>query len=210
MAAPGTPRGGEVQNLAGGPGQDPAGGSTGLLGCSPASGSRGSLGHSPAGGSEGATEHSPAGGPGDASGRSCFSERPNLEEIRQLQAAFTDERDWDQFHPPRNLLLALVGEVGELAELFQWRGEVPEGLPGWSDTERASLRHELSDVLLYLVELSSKCGVDLPRAVLEKMELNRAKYPAERVRGSALKYTQYQDGGEGGAEPGAELGQVSL
>ncbi|XP_069768986.1 glutamyl-tRNA(Gln) amidotransferase subunit B, mitochondrial isoform X2 [Narcine bancroftii] len=173
MAAPGTPRGGEVQNLAGGPGQDPAGGSTGLLGCSPASGSRGSLGHSPAGGSEGATEHSPAGGPGDASGRSCFSERPNLEEI-------------------------------------QWRGEVPEGLPGWSDTERASLRHELSDVLLYLVELSSKCGVDLPRAVLEKMELNRAKYPAERVRGSALKYTQYQDGGEGGAEPGAELGQVSL
>ncbi|XP_072128146.1 glutamyl-tRNA(Gln) amidotransferase subunit B, mitochondrial [Mobula birostris] len=120
-----------------------------------------------------------------------FSDAPSLEEIRKLQAQFTDERDWDQFHQPRNLLLALVGEVGELAELFQWRGEVAEGLPGWTDSERTALRHELSDVLLYLVELSDKCGVDLPKAVLEKLELNRLKYPAVLVRGSARKYTEY-------------------
>ncbi|KAK1151928.1 dCTP pyrophosphatase 1 [Acipenser oxyrinchus oxyrinchus] len=125
--------------------------------------------------------------------RISFSAKPNLEDIRQLQAQFTDERDWNQYHQPRNLLLALVGEVGEVAELFQWKGEVEEGLPDWSEQERMALSHELSDVLIYLVELAEKCHVDLPRAVLEKMELNRIKYPASKVRGSAKKYTEYQD-----------------
>ncbi|XP_078284312.1 glutamyl-tRNA(Gln) amidotransferase subunit B, mitochondrial [Rhinoraja longicauda] len=124
--------------------------------------------------------------------RTGFSPELTMERIRQMQAQFTDERDWDQFHQPRNLLLALVGEVGELAELFQWRGEVMEGLPDWTDTERTAVAHELSDVLLYLVELSDKCGIDLSRAILEKLQLNRSKYPAERVRGSAKKYTQYR------------------
>ncbi|MGH0178538.1 UNVERIFIED_CONTAM: hypothetical protein FKN15_077609 [Acipenser sinensis] len=113
--------------------------------------------------------------------------------FRQLQAQFTDERDWNQYHQPRNLLLALVGEVGEVSELFQWKGEVAEGLPDWSEQERMALSHELSDVLIYLVELAEKCHVDLPRAVLEKMELNRIKYPASKVHGSAKKYTEYQD-----------------
>ncbi|XP_073491400.1 dCTP pyrophosphatase 1 [Aquarana catesbeiana] len=111
-----------------------------------------------------------------------------MEEIRQRQAQFTAERDWNKFHQPRNLLLALVGEVGEVAELFQWQGEVSEGLPSWSQSQRESLSHELSDVLIYLLELAEKCHVDLPRAVLAKMELNAKKYPAARVQGSAKKY----------------------
>ncbi|XP_053551288.1 dCTP pyrophosphatase 1 [Bombina bombina] len=122
----------------------------------------------------------------------CFSSSPSMEEIRRLQAQFTTERDWHRFHQPRSLLLALVGEVGELAELFQWQGEVPEGLPGWSPSQREALSHELSDVLIYLLELAEKCHVDLPRAVLEKMELNAKKYPAGRVQGSAKKYTEYK------------------
>lgn len=121
-----------------------------------------------------------------------FSPELTMEQIRQMQAQFTDERDWDQFHQPRNLLLALVGEVGELAELFQWRGEVMEGLPDWTDTERTALAHELSDVLIYLVALSDKCRVDLTRAVLEKLQVNRNKYPVEMVQGSSKKYTQYR------------------
>ncbi|XP_058868466.1 glutamyl-tRNA(Gln) amidotransferase subunit B, mitochondrial [Acipenser ruthenus] len=125
--------------------------------------------------------------------RISFSAKPTLEDIRRLQAQFTDERDWNQYHQPRNLLLALVGEVGEVSELFQWKGEVAEGLPDWSEQERMALSHELSDVLIYLVELAEKCHVDLPRAVLEKMELNRIKYPASKVHGSAKKYTEYQD-----------------
>ncbi|XP_076364421.1 dCTP pyrophosphatase 1-like isoform X2 [Tachypleus tridentatus] len=62
-----------------------------------------------------------------------FSKHPNLEDIRKLQAEFSQERNWDQYHQPRNLLLALMGEVGEVSELFQWRGEVPDGLPGNKD-----------------------------------------------------------------------------
>ncbi|XP_066516734.1 glutamyl-tRNA(Gln) amidotransferase subunit B, mitochondrial [Hoplias malabaricus] len=123
----------------------------------------------------------------------CFSAEPSLERIRSLQAEFTVERDWNRFHQPRNLLLALVGEVGELAELFQWRGEVSEGLPDWSDSDREKVAQELSDVCIYLVELAEKCRVDLPQAVLQKMELNRRKYPASKVHGSAKKYTEYTD-----------------
>ncbi|KAK6324769.1 hypothetical protein J4Q44_G00041110 [Coregonus suidteri] len=122
-----------------------------------------------------------------------FTAEPTIEDIRRMQAEFTDERDWNQFHQPRNLLLAMVGEVGEVSELFQWRGEVTEGLPGWTDSERDHLAHELSDVLIYLVELAEKCHIDLPQAVLRKMALNRLKYPASKVRGSAKKYTEYND-----------------
>ncbi|KAM9363882.1 glutamyl-tRNA(Gln) amidotransferase subunit B, mitochondrial [Symphorus nematophorus] len=125
--------------------------------------------------------------------RFTFSAEPTIEDIRRMQAEFTDERDWNQFHQPRNLLLAMVGEVGEVAELFQWRGEVAEGLPDWSESEREHLAHELSDVMIYLVELAEKCHVDLPQAVLRKMALNRQKYPASKVHGSAKKYTEYKD-----------------
>lgn len=125
--------------------------------------------------------------------RFTFSTRPSIEDIRRMQAEFTDERDWNKFHQPRNLLLAMVGEVGEVAELFQWRGEVAEGLPDWSESEREQLAHELSDVLIYLVELAEKCRVDLPQAVIRKMALNRLKYPANKVHGSAKKYTEYTD-----------------
>ncbi|KAM7394438.1 hypothetical protein PAMP_021242 [Pampus punctatissimus] len=125
--------------------------------------------------------------------RFTFSSEPTVEDIRRMQAEFTDERDWNQFHQPRNLLLAMVGEVGEVAELFQWRGEVAEGLPDWTESEREQLAQELSDVMIYLVELAEKCRVDLPQAVLRKMALNRLKYPASKVHGSAKKYTEYKD-----------------
>lgn len=125
--------------------------------------------------------------------RFTFSPEPTIEDIRRMQAEFTDERNWNQFHQPRNLLLAMVGEVGEVAELFQWRGDVAEGLPDWTESERENLAHELSDVMIYLVELAEKCHVDLPQAVLRKMALNRLKYPASKVHGSAKKYTEYKD-----------------
>ncbi|GMH08063.1 hypothetical protein Nepgr_009903 [Nepenthes gracilis] len=113
-----------------------------------------------------------------------------LEELRMKTAEFAKERDWDQFHSPRNLLLALVGEVGELSEIFQWKGEVPRGLPGWSDEERQHLGEELSDVLLYLVRLADICGVDLGKAALRKLELNAIKYPVNLCKGSSKKHTQ--------------------
>lgn len=122
-----------------------------------------------------------------------FSSSPNLEDLRELQNQFVTERDWDQFHSPRNLLLAMVGEVGEVAELFQWRGECKPGLPDWSEKDKKHLGQELSDVLIYLVRLAEKCEIDLPKEALAKMTINANKYPAQKVKGSNKKYTEYTD-----------------
>lgn len=73
-----------------------------------------------------------------------------------------------------------VGEVGELSEIFQWKGEVPKGLPDWKEEEKEHLGEELSDVLLYLVRLSDICGVDLGKAALRKVGLNAIKYPVKQ------------------------------
>ncbi|CAI9762823.1 unnamed protein product [Fraxinus pennsylvanica] len=113
-----------------------------------------------------------------------------LEKLKEKMAFFAKERDWDQFHSPRNLLLALVGEVGELSEIFQWKGEVPRGLPDWEEEEKLHLGEELSDVLLYLVRLSDICGIDLSKAALRKIELNAIKYPISLCKGSSQKNNQ--------------------
>lgn len=137
---------------------------------------------------------------GDA-GAGGFSGAPDLETLRQQLAGFALEREWDQFHTPRNLALALVGEVGELCEIFQWKhdSEVQPGLPGWSDAKREHLGEELSDCLMYLVRLADKCGIDLPAAAQQKLSKNAAKYPADLVRGSSKKYTEYQQQGDASA-----------
>lgn len=115
----------------------------------------------------------------------------SIEQLRRAQQMFASERDWDQFHTPRNLVLALVGEVGELAEAFQWKGEVKRDLPTFLPAERTHVAEELSDVLLYLVRLADICGIDLGAAVLEKLQKNANKYPVEKCRGNNQKYTQY-------------------
>ncbi|KAM7480067.1 hypothetical protein LguiA_028280 [Lonicera macranthoides] len=101
----------------------------------------------------------------------------SLYELRDRLAEFARVRGWDQYHSPRNLLLALVGEVGELSEIFQWKGEVERGLPNWSAEDKEHLEEELSDVLLYLVQLSDVCGLDLGQAALSKIVKNAHKYP---------------------------------
>ena len=122
-----------------------------------------------------------------------FESTLTLEKLRKQQAEFAKERDWDQFHTPRNLLLALVGEVGELSEIFQWKGEVKPGLPDWKEKDKIHLGEELSDVLVYLIRLSDKCGIDLATAVQDKIKRNAAKYPAHLAKGSSDKYTAYTE-----------------
>ncbi|GAB5353294.1 hypothetical protein AAMO2058_000024900 [Amorphochlora amoebiformis] len=124
-----------------------------------------------------------------------FKQGVTLEDLREEMRTFAEERDWNKFHIPRNLLLALVGEVGELSEIFQWRGEVSPGLPDFEEKDRVHLGEELSDVLLYLIRLSDRCHIDLPTAALRKMEKNRRKYPKDKVKGKSDKYTAYQNGG---------------
>ncbi|KAL3813023.1 hypothetical protein ACJIZ3_014291 [Penstemon smallii] len=101
----------------------------------------------------------------------------SLEDLRDKLAEFARVRGWEQYHSPRNLLLALVGEVGELSEIFQWKGEVERGLPNWSCEDKEHLEEELSDVLLYLIQLSDVCGLDLGKAALTKIVKNAKKYP---------------------------------
>eukprot|EP00249_Psilotum_nudum_P007245 c20424_g1_i2 orf=259-696(+) len=114
-----------------------------------------------------------------------------LKDLTTMMADFASERDWEKFHSPRNLLLALVGEVGELSEIFQWKGEVPRGLPDWSTAEREHLGEELSDVLLYLLRLADICEVDLGQAALGKLRKNALKYPVEECKGSSRQYNLY-------------------
>jgi dCTP diphosphatase len=124
---------------------------------------------------------------------SGFRTDVTLEDLRVRLADFANDRDWNQYHTPRNLLLAMVGEVGELSEIFQWRGDAgcAPGLPGWKSADREHLGEEMSDVLLYLLRLADRCEVDLGRAVLRKLRKNAEKYPAAKVRGSSRKYTEY-------------------
>jgi NTP pyrophosphatase (non-canonical NTP hydrolase) len=109
--------------------------------------------------------------------------------VRDLVRVFVDERDWDQFHTPKNLSAALSVEAAELLEHFQWlqHGRAEELGP----EKLVQVRHEMADVLVYLVRLADKLDVDLMAAVQEKMVLNRAKYPAGLVRGDARKYNEY-------------------
>ncbi|XP_019178586.1 PREDICTED: dCTP pyrophosphatase 1-like [Ipomoea nil] len=105
-------------------------------------------------------------------------EEVSLELLKKKMQDFVKERDWEKYHTPRNLLLNMIGEVGELSEIFQWKGEVAKGVPDWDEAEKVHLGEELSDVLLNLVRLSDVCGIDLGKAALRKVQLNALKYPA--------------------------------
>lgn len=111
-----------------------------------------------------------------------------LVELRDALRAFAAERDWDQFHSPRNLAAALAVEAAELLEPFQWLTD--EQSRELSTEARAAVEQEMADVLLYLVRLADKLGVDLEQAARAKIELNAQKYPVERARGSSRKYDE--------------------
>ena len=110
-------------------------------------------------------------------------------ELRDKLRKFAAERDWDQFHSPKNLASALSVEAAELLEHFQWLTEAEsKSLP---PARRDAVRDELADVLIYLVRIADKLDVDLLEAAAQKIEKNAAKYPADKVRGSMKKYSEY-------------------
>lgn len=117
------------------------------------------------------------------------AETGELASLRDLIRSFVAERDWDQFHTPKNLATALSVEASELLEPFQWLATGEELDPA----KRTQVVHEMADVLVYLIRLADKMDVDLAAAVREKMAINRAKYPADKVRGDARKYSDYAD-----------------
>jgi NTP pyrophosphatase (non-canonical NTP hydrolase) len=106
---------------------------------------------------------------------------------------FAEDRDWAQFHSPKNLVMALTGEVGELSEIFQWMTEEQSKGAGRDPKTTQQVSDELADVMLYLVRLAAVLGVNLNDAVTNKLKLNASKYPAEVVRGSSEKYNANQN-----------------
>lgn len=113
----------------------------------------------------------------------------SLAETTDKIRRFRDARDWMQFHSPKNLACSISIEAGELLELFQWVG-ADQNLDA-AQGKKTEIAHELADVAIYLVELADILGIDLIEAISEKLAINEAKYPAEQVRGSSKKYTEY-------------------
>ncbi|MER5381778.1 nucleotide pyrophosphohydrolase [Streptomyces sp. NPDC002688] len=112
--------------------------------------------------------------------------------IRDLQdtlAAFAHARDWEQFHTPKNLAMALAGESGELLEIFQWLTPEQSTQIMHHPAQAVRVREEMADVLAYLLRLADILDVDLEQALAQKIEINGRKYPVHLARGRAEKYT---------------------
>ncbi|CAM4431967.1 nucleotide pyrophosphohydrolase [Stenotrophomonas maltophilia] len=116
-----------------------------------------------------------------------------LVEVRgaaQALREFAEARDWAQFHSPKNLVMALSGEVGELNEIFQWMTEADSFKAASSEATANAVRDEIADVALYLIRLSDVLGIDLNEAVSSKLVMNAAKYPVDLSRGVSTKYNK--------------------
>lgn len=112
-----------------------------------------------------------------------------FDDLSKRLRKFADERDWDQFHAPKNLVMALSVEAAELTEHFQWLTEAQS--QNLDDDKLKEVAYEMADIYIYLVRLATKLNVDLPQFVEDKIILNEKKYPAEKVKGSSKKYTEY-------------------
>lgn len=115
-----------------------------------------------------------------------------MDELQQLKLRlreFAAARDWDQFHSPKNLSMALIAEAAELVEHFQWLTEAQSA--HLNAAKLAEVEAELADILVYLIRTADKLDIDLIAAAEKKIAHNEVKYPADKVRGSAKKYTEY-------------------
>jgi len=118
---------------------------------------------------------------------------PRLVDVTGLREAidnFARERDWAQFHSPKNLAMALAGEVGELVEIFQWLSEDASYAVAREAASARPVRDELADVLIYLVRLADRLDVDLDEAVHTKLRVNAERYPVDKARGVALRASE--------------------
>lgn len=118
----------------------------------------------------------------------------DLNQLQEYLRQFAKERDWDQFHSPKNLAMALSVEVSELLENFQWLSE--EQSYELDEKQRAAVVDEIADVQMYLARLADKLDINIGEAITQKTLKNEAKYPADMVKGSSKKYTEYNSGSE--------------
>jgi len=117
-----------------------------------------------------------------------MSEILNVSDLKKSLESFANERDWEQFHSPKNLAMALASETGELLEVFQWLSESQSEEPSLEVFRKTS--EELADILIYAIRLADKMGINIEEAVDEKIGINRIKYPVEKSKGNSKKYTE--------------------
>ena len=120
------------------------------------------------------------------------SESQDIEVLKLRLREFEVTRDWEQFHSVRNLILALVGEVGELAAEFQWISDDDIVNALQDSGKRESVGSEIADVFIYLLRLADITGIDLAEELTKKLAINEERYPPDKARGSAAKYTAYE------------------
>jgi NTP pyrophosphatase (non-canonical NTP hydrolase) len=113
----------------------------------------------------------------------------SLDRLNQRLLTFARERDWEQFHSPKNLAMALAGECGELLEHFQWLSE--EQSASLTPEKKEDVGQEMADILIYLIRLSERLDLDLIAAVHNKISVNEQRYPADKVRGDARRAKEY-------------------
>jgi len=115
----------------------------------------------------------------------------NIEPLKQRLLQFARERDWEQFHSPKNLAMALIAECAELVEHFQWLSEEQSYLTG-RPGKREEVAMEMADIFIFLIRCSQRLDIDLIDAAWRKIAINEQRYPAERVRGDARRASEYK------------------
>jgi NTP pyrophosphatase (non-canonical NTP hydrolase) len=118
----------------------------------------------------------------------------DLNKLREQIKSFNMEREWDQYHNPKDVLVALVSEVGELAECYRWLNEKEISIIHADPEKKKKVEEEIADIIIYLIILSYKTNVDIVKAIEDKLEKNKKKYPVEKARG---KHTNPIEGFKG-------------
>lgn len=118
------------------------------------------------------------------------SSHDSLQQLRTRINNFVAERDWAQFHTPKNLAMAMIVEAAELVEQFQW--DTPADSQMLTAEKREAVSHELADTFVYLLRIAEVLDIDLIAAANQKIDLNAKKYPVEKAKGSNAKYTAYE------------------
>lgn len=122
--------------------------------------------------------------------KSMTDAKTTVAELRARVLAFVHERDWEQFHSPKNLSMALAAESGELMEHFLWSDSPASQAVAQDPQKRPAIEAEIADVVIYALEFANICGIDLAAAIETKMAANAKKYPVEKARGRSDKYTE--------------------
>ncbi len=114
----------------------------------------------------------------------------DIDKIKIVLQKFAKARNWDKFHSPKNLTMALAGEAGELLDIFQWLTEEQSTYKALDEKTMEKVKEELADIFLYLIRLSDKLNIDLEQIAIDKIAINEQKYPVELSKDNAIKYNR--------------------